>query len=278
MSEHESHYDNLHEGGSECTTERAYIMIYPNTSYEEDHFLQSSDDIPTALDGAFNQLLNANVISYYDISILDTSVAKYPDFSNLTDRDTIEKKFQNYLTTDSSQDNGTGTNLKDYKGLHLFVHSSGCNQGMAGGEYADDKCGDSEYSAFSRGVMGWTGAECNTHDGMRKNSAIQEVVHGFIRYKGIDRQDLCHDSSNPAKISREHRLGKVNKYGRITPMLTYHDNESDIVKEGKCEGYSGNDNYDFTQTLTSCTETAVEQSANRMCINQTEPDYCDNIQ
>lgn len=236
---------------------------------------QSSDDIPTALDGAFNQLLNANAISYYDIDILDTSVENYPDLSDLT-QENIGDKFKAYLTTDSSQDNGTGTNLKDYKGLHLFVHSSGCNDDICGGEYADDPCGDTKYSAFSRGVMGWTGSECNTHSGMRKNSAIQEVVHGFIRYKGIDYQDLCHDDSSP-NTYLEHRLGKVNEYGRITPMLTYHDDESQLVEEGKCEGYSGNDNYDFTQTLTSCTETAVEQSANRMCIDQTEPSFCDNL-
>ncbi|PSQ49207.1 hypothetical protein BRD15_03890 [Halobacteriales archaeon SW_6_65_15] len=277
MSEHESYFNSLHSGGDECTTERAYIMLHPNTSYEEDSFLQSSDDIPTALDGAFSQLLNANAISYYEISILDTSVANYPDFSDLTNNN-IDDKFKAYLTTDSSQDNGTGTNLKNYNGLHLLVHSAGCNEDICGGEYADDVCGDEgqEYSAFSRGVMGWTGAECNTHSGMRKNSAIQEVVHGFIRYKGIDYQDLCHDDSTPTTYL-EHRLGKVDKYGRITPMLTYHDDESNLVNAGKCDGYSANDNYDFTQTLTSCTETAVKQSANRMCISQTKPDYCDNI-
>lgn len=269
------YYNDLDSGGSACTTKRAHVMIYPNSSYEEDYFLQPSDDIPTALDGAFNQLLNANSITHYDIDILDTSVAEYPGFDNLEDSSDIDTKFRNYLTDGSSSGNGTGTNLKNYIGVHLLVHTSGCNENIAGGEAADGLCSSDYLSGFSRGVMGWTGSECNTHDGMRKNSAIQEVVHGFIRYNGIDYEDLCNDPDG--NHYREHRLGKVNRYGRITPMLTYHDDESDLVNAGKCDGYSANDNYDFTQTLTSCTETAVEQSANRMCISQTQPSYCDNI-
>lgn len=276
-----TYYNTLHYGGSECTTERAYVMIYPNTSYEEDHFLNASDDIPSAIDGALSQLESASAISYYSVDLLDTSECNYPDLQDISNSDDIRTKFQNYLTTPSK--NGSGTNLKDQYGLHLFVHSNGCTENIAGGEVADKGCytdtdGDGDYdsSAFSRGVMGWTGAECQLSSGLRKNSAIQETIHGFIRYNAIDYETLCGDSGSP-NLYNEHRLGE-SRYGTVSPLLTYHADEDDQYHQGKCDGVGSTRQDSYTQTLTDCTVTAVDQTTNSICVSQNKPSWCDNVQ
>lgn len=257
-------YKSLHTGGDVCTTRRAYIRLYPNTSYEDTYYVGKDDDIPSAIDGAFSTLLSADAVSYYDVQRAQSSAISYPDIS-FSSKDELRDKFRSYLETGS--ENGTGQNLKDMIGIHMLVHSEGCDLGTAGGEHAD-YCDDP--SAFKRGVMAFTGAACGGFDGLQRNSAIQEPLHGFIRFGQIEETALVGGSTS---ISHEHRLGEVRDR-EVTPMLTYHANESDQYGEGTCDG-DGTQFEAYDQRLTDCTIEAVRQVANNQCNGQqSKPDDC----
>lgn len=258
-------YDGKYTDGKECSVRRAYIFLYPNTQRVENYWIDKGDDIPTAIDGAFSQLLNDGAITYYELKRADMSSMDYPDL-DFTDTDDLRNKFDPYLK--KGYKNGTGRNLKDHIGIHMLVHYGGCNLNTAGGEHADD-CGDP--SAFERGVMAFTGSACSAFSGLRKNSAIQEPVHGFINYdKAVKGTSLVPDGDGPYD---EHRLGEVID-GEVTPMLTYHHNESSLYGEGKCDG-DGTTKDGYRQRLTPCTEDAVERTAKNLCNGQQPlPDSC----
>ncbi|MEZ3143212.1 hypothetical protein [Halobaculum sp. MBLA0143] len=116
-------YKPLYNGGDECTKKRAYIRLYPNTSYEDTYYVRKGDDIPSAIDGAFSTLLSADAVSYYDVQRAQSSAISYPDIS-FSGTDDLRSKFRSYLETGS--ENGTGQNLKDMNGIHMLVHSEGC--------------------------------------------------------------------------------------------------------------------------------------------------------
>lgn len=258
-------YERQYNGGIECTKKRVYVRIYPNTSQQDDYWTQPSDDIPQAIDGACSQLLNSNCISYYEVQKADMSELNYPDIS-FEDFIDIEDKFGSYLT--QGWKNGAGTNLKDYIGVHLLVHGEGCNDTVAGAEYADD-CNDP--SAFSRGVLASTGTACSLNEGLRKNSAIQETVHCLVRfdYSGISGTSLVGGSTS---VYDEHRLGEVRQ-NEVSPMLTYHSNESDQYGKGDCDG-DGSSKDAYEQDLTNCTIKAVNRTADNQCVEQNYPDGC----
>ncbi len=259
-----SGYTSLHERGDKCTRRRAYIRLYPNTSYEENYYLSKSDDIPSAIDGAFSSLLSADAVTYYNVQRMNSSSVSYPDL-RFSDKDEMKDKFESYLET--GYKNGIGQNLKNRTGIHMLVHSEGCDLSTAGGEHADD-C-DSP-SAFNRGVMAFTGAACSTFDGLQRNSAIQEPVHGFIRFSQIKGSALVGGSSSTYD---EHRLGEVRDR-KVTPMLTYHANESDQYGAGTCDG-DGTQMDGYDQRLTDCTIEAVRQTSNNQCNGQQpKPDNC----
>ena len=137
----------------------------------------------------------------------------------------------------------------------------------AGGELADT-CNNP--SAFKRGVMAFTGAACGGFDGLQRNSAIQEVLHGFIRFSQIEESALVGGGGSNYD---EHRLGEVRDW-EVTPMLTYHANESDQYNEGQCDG-DGTTMDGYDQRLTDCTIEAVRQVANNQCNGQqSKPDDC----
>lgn len=260
-------------GGYECSKKRMYVMLYPNTSYEEG-FLESGDDIPSAIHDAMQQLESYGSISYYSLDRFDTSNYNYPDL-NISTWEDIRDGFRSFLEDGSK--NGTGTNLKNgYIGSHLLVHSEGCSADDSIAAYeASDSCSDNS-SAFSRGVMSWTGSECNLDSGLRKNSAIQEPLHTFIRYEDIEGiHDLTNDNDGTIRRFEEHRLGEVSDFD-VTPLLTYHADE-DPREKGDCDG-DGTSVDGHTQQLTWCTKEAVKLTADNQCVEQIEPSWCDNIE
>lgn len=258
-------YKSLHSGGDECTRRRAIVRLYPDSSYVDQYYTNEQDDIPVALENAFGKLLSADAVSYYDIQVIDTSQVDYPKVrpSSISE---AQDEFESYLTT--GWKNGTGQNLKNRIGAHMLVHSEGCNTDVAGGEAAD-YCPDRP-SAFKQGVMAWTGAACSGFDGLQRNSAIQEAVHQFVRFGQILGSSLV-DGAETKYF--EHRLGEVRDW-KVTPMLTYHANESDQYGEGTCDG-DGTQMDGYDQRLTDCTIEAVRQVSNNQCNGQQpKPDNC----
>jgi len=251
-----------YSNGDTCTdNRRMYVMLYPNTSTEYSN-CGSGTTTTSALHGACDQLYYANSVSYYDISRFKAKDYEYPKVDT-SSRDNISTQFEAFLTDGSK--NGTGENLKDIRGCHLLVHGDNCSTDTAGGE-KNDLCSD-DGTAFSRGVMMWTGL-C-TKTGQRKNSAIQETLHSFIRGLDDDVKPLLGDGNDNGAIDAgdEHTLGIINSSNEVTPMLTYHGEE--FTKAGDCERKS--DTVDaYKQTLTSCTEDAVYETSIDQCNSQND--------
>lgn len=231
-------------------------MLYPNSASEYSN-CGAGTNVTTPLQGACDQLYYANSVSYYDISRFQAENYNYPEVDT-SSRDAISTGFKNFLTDGSR--NGTGTNLKDIRGCHLLVHGDNCTTSTSGGE-KHDLCSDGG-TAFSRGVMMWTGLCSNT--GLRKNSAIQETIHSFIRALDDDVKNELGDGNNNGIIDAgdEHTLGVVTSSKYVTPMLTYHVDE--FTEAGECKRKS--DMVDgYRQTLTSCTEDAVYKTSIDQC-------------
>lgn len=260
-----SYYHTQYSQGSTCDgNQRAYVMLYPNTSNEYSN-CGSGSNVTSPLDGAFDQLYTAGSIVYYDISRFHAKDYKFPNVDT-SSYSKISTQFENLLT--DGDKNGTGTNLKNIRGCHMLVHSDNCTTDTAGGE-KHDTC-NSGGTAFSRGVMMWTGLCSDT--GLRKNSSIQECIHAFIR--GLDDQvkPLLGDGNGDGIINSpdEHTLGVIDSYDNVSPLLTYHGEE--FTKAGDCKRSSDTVN-GYDQTLTSCTEDAVYYTANDQC-NPQDSNIC----
>lgn len=251
-----TYYHVQYSQGNTCDgNERAYVMLYPNTSNEYSN-CGVGTDITSPLNSAFDQLYDARSIVYYDISRFHAKDYNYPNVDTST-RNNISTEFEAFLTDGSK--NGTGENLKDIRGCHMLVHGDSCSTDTAGGEYNDD-CNSP--TAFSRGTMAWTGLCSDT--GLRQNSSIQECLHQFVRAYQSNVQGLLGDGDGDGDVDHydEHTLGIIDSYDDVTPMLTYHGEE--FSKAGTCER-SSNTVYGYNQTLTSCTEDAVYYTANDQC-------------
>lgn len=260
MGEYVTHHDN----GTECSKRRMYVRLYPNTSHEESMSGPGSN-VMSAIKSAMDQLYNYDAISHYSLQMFDTDQYGYPDIN--TYESGWKDRFMNWLDNGSS--NGTGKNLREaYIGVHLFLHSQSCGTNTAGAEYADDCSTSDGYSAFSRGVAAWTGAECVQTD-LEAASAIQEPLHCFIQYKRNYVQDLMGGTNT----NHEHALGEVRDF-TVTPMLAYHENE--VRDEGDCIG-DRTEADKYGTTLTSCTKDAVDYISRNQCITQNEPASCNNL-
>ena len=260
-----SHYwKDLYKSHSSCTGKRKmYVYLYPNTSSEKSN-CEAGTNITSPLYNSAERLLNDDSISYYAIERFEVEEYSYPKVDT-SSRNTIASEFEDFL----KNSNGTGSNLKSWRGSHVLVHGDSCSVDTAGGEYndeCDDEDGSGSYpSAFSRGTMAWTGLCSDT--GLRKNSSIQETLHQFIRAYQTDVHDALGDGDGDGDIDHydEHTLGYVGSDDDVTPMLTYHGDEFDPA--GRCIGSSDSPT-GYDQRLTTCTVNAVGYTADDQCDEQ----------
>lgn len=234
------------------------VYLYPNTSTQYSN-CEKGTDITSPINTAADDLYNANSVTYYKISRFDAKDYSYPKVDT-SSRSNIASEFESWLTDGSSTGNETGDNLKSYRGAHVLVHGDSCSTSTAGGE-AHDKCTQGG-TGFSRGVMAWTGTCSNT--GLRKNSAIQETLHMFIRANKDKVNALFGDGDGDGDIDSydEHTLGVIDAFDYVSPMLTYHADEFEAA--GDCKRDS-NITEGYRQAITTCTEDAVEYTSNDQC-------------
>lgn len=252
-----SEYTEVSSGGS-VGDANAYVRLYPNT-IDEDGNVISGTYITDAISWAMDQLINYGAIDHY--KVLKYSIEDHP---YITDASNLSSSFPDWLKdgTNSSGNSSGKDLLSSYKGVHLCVHDLGCDTTGASAQYADDCSDPDHYDAFSAGVAAWSGVCTNT--GLRKNSAIQEPLHCFIRYKDSDVSSLFGDCSSGSDNNDEHTLGEI-KNNNISPMITYHTGECDGV--GDCNG-DGSSPVGYTQNLTGCTKEAIQRIANDQCQNR----------
>lgn len=245
-----TNYTDLYsDGGSDAPDRPMYIYLYPNTSDEYSNCSKYSD-IASGIYHAQSQLYNWDSVDFYKLKRYESG---YPGLSS---DDDLVRDFRNWLQDGDA--NGAGYDLYAAKGAHVLVHGFSCSTSTAGGEFADD-C-DSP-SAFKRGVVAYTGT-CGD-SGLRKNSAIQEPIHGFIefRYEPVYSMTTYDPDTDYPSTGEEHELGEIRDYN-ISPMLTYHTDE--YTNSGDCSG-DGTYATGYTQNLTGCTKTAVKETGNRTC-------------
>lgn len=264
------HYSKQYERGDECAdNRRAYVRLYANTP-NEDTYTYSGSAVTTALENAMDQLYDWNAVSYYRIDRFDADESGQPyEHPCITEGSDISAEFESFLTTGS--ENGTGDNLKqDYIGSHALVHGFGCSVDTASGE-PGDQC-STDGSAFRRGVMAWTGATCSGDLALASASAIQEVVHQFIKAYQSDVHDMLGDGDDDGDVDKfdEHTLGRIEGDGRVTPLLAYHADE--FTSAGDCKDQSSTPS-GYTETLTQCTKDAVKATGNNQC-SPTQSDFC----
>lgn len=252
----------VYERGDKFAGHRMYIRLYPNVS-SVDSNCTSGTTITNGLDTAMYELLDGEAISYYRIQRFNVDDYPYPDVDLSGD---ISAQFNDYLTDGSGNGNGTGSDLKDWVGAHTLVHeASNCthlNSAYEDIEDSDQDCSDD--SAFKTGRLAYTAACSNAS--LRKNSAIQEPFHVFIRWHQEDVKSMLGDFDGLLDKSRydEHSLGRIQSDGDVTPMLTYHAGDWDGGDEGDCTNGSSNDT-GFTPYPTSCTINAVDYITSDIC-------------
>lgn len=251
-----SHYwKDLYASHSSCNGDRRmHVYLYPNTSSEKS-YCEAGTTITSPIYDSADTLYANNSISYYSIERFKVDENKYPSVDT-SSRDNILTQFEDFL----KNNNGTGSDLKAYRGAHVLVHGDSCSTDTAGGEL-HDYCSKGG-SSFSRGTMAWTGLCSDT--GLRKNSSIQETLHQFIRTGQSDVKSLLGDGDGDDRITPadEHTLGVIDSFGDVTPLLTYHSTE--FSEAGSCRRDTDLPT-GYAQYLTNCTIDAVNYTANDQC-------------
>lgn len=237
-----------------------YVRLYPNAS-SVDSNCTSGSTITSGLDTAMYELLNAGAISYYQVQRFNVQDYPRPQVDLSGD---IASQFNTYLTDGS--ENGTNSNLKDWVGAHTLVHeATDCTASNSAYEDIEDSSQDcSDASAFSTGRMAYTAACDNLS--LRRNSAIQEPFHVFIRWHQENVKPMLGDYDNDGTKIRydEHSLGRIQSDGDVTPMLTYHAGDWDGGNEGDCANHSSV-NSGYTPYPTPCTIQAVDYITDDIC-------------
>ncbi|MFB6177621.1 MAG: hypothetical protein ABEI99_10835 [Halobaculum sp.] len=242
------YYKSLYTGDSGSGFQVADIYLYPYSGVEGT--CDTGGDVATALDYAFDQLLQYGSIDVYNIRKFDIDSYNAPDSYVTLESGEITSTFRDYL----ENHNGTGDNLYAQVGDHLLVHTdtTACDEDSGGyAPFGAGGEGDAE-TAFTKGLISFTPVCSDTSH--TQGSAVQEVAHQFIENEIIS--DLT------GKYDDEHSLGKLvdrNGIGTVTPLLMYHWDDDD-VGEGDCP----NENVlpeSHTNLPTLCTKKAVEQTA-----------------
>lgn len=262
-----SYYETVSTGGdSSAGPQWATIHLYPYSTVTGT--CQSGGLVVSALETAFDDLVNYGAIDYYEVLRFKTESYENPD--HVDGEEGTESTFRDYLqgsNSDPDHNNGTGENLYSRVGVHHLAHTgqNACDEDSEGYAPAGANAEGQSDSAFVDPLLSWAPI-CNYNDSLTKNAAVQEPLHQFIK----DSEDTPYTGVE----DDEHSLGKVtlfNSTGYVTPMLTYHwddpkpgegkDGQSE-VGEGECPSDTEN-RYASShfQTPTACTKKAVRDTA-----------------
>ncbi|WP_436932009.1 hypothetical protein [Halosimplex halobium] len=246
-------YTVLKERGS-LGSKNMNVYVYADTSNELSA-ITSGGKVATALESALNQVYDFGGIDYCKLSKFNHEDHNYIN----SDESTYVADFDGFLEDGSKYGNGSDEdNLESRKGVHLFIHSYGCNVNNASAEPHDSKCG----TGFSAGVKAWSGVNCDASD-IEETSAIQEAFHCFIHWGNQTVYDLTNTpSSEEGDHLREHALGMIKKQSsdNITPLLAYHEYEYRGI--GECKNTTDRTPYKWSTQLTYCTKKAIQATAN----------------
>ena len=265
-------YNTVYYGGDYQDGDRDMIIqLYPNFPGQLDSVNQKGTTITEPLKQACEELLNYNSIDYYKIEWFNVEWDdyNYPEIERNDDDNGNDVnwggEFWNYLKNErqyGDPNNGTGSDLTQLRGVHYLVHDWDCEAGLVGGYEGTYSCEGSGSTAFTTGYAMWTSDTCLPND-LERNSAIQEALHPFI-LENEAYYDGDGDGTPLYNKNDEHSAGEITSQDRITPMVTYHTNEDDVVGEGECAANGDFDGY--TQYLTWCTKKAVKRTASLDCI------------
>lgn len=218
------------------------VYVYRNKSRDDD-YVKSNSAIMNTLESMLDTLLNYGAINSYTLN-------KYDDYAGISEPpDPVDWSYnvEDWRMNDPD--------VKDRRGSHLVVSEEYSFANAASGADRSNGCNDP--TAFVASRQAWVGTDTSKERYM--NGARQETLHNFIAFNNPTVKSLC-DGGN---YYNEHRLGTIHD-NAVTPMLTYHENESNLVEEGQCVG-DGSAFYRFDQSMTSCTKQAVDATHNTIC-------------
>lgn len=257
-----AYYDTIYTGGDSSGSEWMSVYLYPHTdSSGSDEMVacKSEGSVATALRHAGNELLSWEAIDYYEVLRFRVEDYKPPDTVDPTNGNETVNDFKEYLDDNgTSPDNGTGENLYSQIGVHQLIHSNqnACDEDSEGyaPAGANAEGSDPEVTAFTTGLVAWSPV-CSNSTGLTRNAAIQEALHQFI--------GKAYDDGWTGTEDDQHSLGTVrepNQIGYVTPLLTYH--WDDDIGDGSCppDKWTASG---YDQELTSCTKSAVKESADQ---------------
>lgn len=249
------YYEHVDSGGWSRAEKKLFVYLYPN-SPDEVSACRSGGIAADAVTNAAEQLYDAGVIGSYSIDRFpaEESGYSYPrldmDSYESWEHSAVGDDFRAYV---SDSDKNGADNLYDFVGVHQLIHggSNGCNDM---GKYPSSGAGTEGEgnTAFAEGRVSWSPV-CSDRR-LTKNAAIQEMTH------------LCmeggHDEEHYRGTIQAERCGQYSTCYNVTPMLTYHWDESGIDNYGECP--TDSDSHDsYSQSLTECTKDAVEDAANK---------------
>lgn len=229
------------------------IFVYADTNNEYSA-ITSGGVVASTLKSSLNQMFDFGGIDYCKLSRFNHEDHNYVN----SDESTYVGDFNDFLEDGSKYGNGSDEdNLKGRKGVHLFIHSYGCDVNNASAESHDSQCG----TGFSTGLSAWSGVNCDASD-IEGASAIQESLHCFIHWGNETVYDLTNTpSSEEGDHLREHALGMIKEQSsdNITPLLAYHEYEYDGI--GECKNTTDRTPYKWSTELTNCTKKAIKATA-----------------
>lgn len=219
-----STYTTLASRGDPLSTNRRMsVFLYPNRSGTDN---ECENAITNGLTHAFDLLYDYGAIGYYEIAI------NY-DHPGLPDDDkvTFKSEFAGWY-----EDQGyTAT------GAHMGVSGNF----IGGRADAADCSGCTSWVTHRDCVTGVGGAKEEF-----KNTAIQEVLHTYIRYDLDSVSSMCEED--------EHDLGTIYWDGAISPMATGY--ALSAPRQGDCK--SQTEWTVYSTKLSSCTKKAVDYTGN----------------
>lgn len=248
-----SYYETVASGGDNCKPQQAFVHLYPQSPVSDT--CQDSGIVRNAMDTALNDLLNFGAIDYYEVLRFKTENNNDPSGVPIGVYDDTASGFKDYL----QNNNGTGDNLYSRGGVHHLIHTdqNACDEDSEGYAPAGANAEAVHQTAFTNGLMAWSPA-CDANDSLTMCAAAQETLHEFTG----------HDENSPyvGEEEDEHSLGRViDVYGtgHATPMIAYHWDDYDAVKQGQCPSSFPDDRFasDHIVNPTECTKKTVRDTA-----------------
>lgn len=232
-------YTTQDSGGDPGGYHQLKIFVYPDNSNDES--ICQNEVIPGLIDACEQAYSSSSRIDYWEVAYTEGHPGQW--YAPGQDKREALDDFRNHLKGQSSVPTGA----------HLLVESNAAGGVADGGDHCDEETAtEYERSAWfdwSPAVLGTEGY----NSGLVRNLAIQEAFHNFI--------DNCIPGVYVKIDDDEHDLGQVysNTWNdTVSPMLTtYVDGHQE---HGDCQSGAWWDG-DYTQTLTSCTKEALDETA-----------------